>query len=183
MGKSLTFFFFMWVIISIAGGVVQGSVQMASTTLTANITDASATIPVRSTAGFPVPGLIVIGEERIAYASVTASSFTGSLAQPIVRGAESTTATAHTSGSGVRTVEGSMMNQSVTYNISVIADASGLWAAVTIGLAILRLLGSLLLSPATWMGTDLMMISVLWWIAAAGLLVSIGLALAGFRRV
>ena len=76
-----------------------------------------------------------------------------------------------------------MLNSSMTYNIATIADASGTWAAITIGLALMRLIGSFLILPTSFLGTDLMLIGVLWYVLAAGMLVSLGLALAGGRRV
>lgn len=183
MGKAFTFFAFCFLIVVLAGGVVQGSVQVASTSLTADIDDDDVTINVSSTAGFQEPGIIVIGDERIAYSDLAATSFSGKIAQPLIRGAEDTEAVAHSEGARVRTVEGAMLNTSMSYNIALIADASGLWGAITMGLAILRLLGSFLILPIKFLGTDLAIIGVLWYVMAAGMLVSLGLALAGGRRV
>ena len=162
---------------------MQGHVNVASTYLTANIDNDDDVIPVASTEGFPEPGIVVIGDERIAYSDIDSTNFRDTLAQPMVRGAEDTTAAAHASGDGVRTVEGMMMNTTVTYNIAVIADASGLWGAVTIGLAVLRMLGSFMVLPIGYLGTDLAIIGVVWWCAIAGMIISIGMSLAGARRV
>lgn len=183
MGKAFTAFAFVWMFVCIAGGVVEGDVNVASTSLTAAIDDDDDTIPVSSTVGFSEPGVIVIGDERIAYSSITAFSFGETLGSPLVRGADDTKAIAHTIGSGVRTVEGGMMNTAVTYNIAVIADASGLWGAVTIVLALLRIIGSFLILPISFLGTDLAIIGVIWWAMVAGMIISLGLALAGARRV
>ena len=183
MGKAFTFFAFCFLIVVLAGSVLQGSIQVASTYLTADIDDDDTTIDVSSTAGFSEPGIIVIGDERIAYSDLTATSFGGGIAQPLIRGAEDTTASAHSEGARVRTVEGAMLNTSMTYNIALIADASGLWGAVTRGLALLRLLGSFLILPISFLGTDLAIIGVLWYVLAAGMIISLGLALAGGRRV
>jgi len=183
MGKAATFFFFCWLIVTLAGSVVQGSVQYAVTYLTADLTADATTIYVNDTTGFPEPGIIVIDDERIAYSDLTATTFGQKMAQPMTRGAQDTDASAHLEGARVRTPEGSMLNSSMTYNIATIADASGLWAAVTIGLALLRLMGSFLILPTKFLGTDLMLIGVLWYVMAAGMLVSFGLALAGGRRV
>ena len=179
---------FMWLMVCMAGSVVQGSNQTASTVLTAAIDDDDTTVSVTSTTGFPGTGVIVIGDEKIAYSSKTATTFTqsifgGGVTAPIVRGAESTEATAHLAGATVRTVEGGMMNTAATYNVAVMADASGLWAAVTWTLALLRLLGSFMILPISFMGTDLAIIGVLWWCFMAGMLISLGISLAGSRRV
>jgi len=163
--------------------VVQGSIQFAATYLTEDITAEATTLNVSSTTGFPEPGLIVIDDERIAYSDLGATTFGEKIAQPMTRGAEDTTASVHSEGATVRTVEGSMLNSAMTYNIATIADASGTWAALTIGLALLRLIGTFLILPTKFLGTDLMLIGVLWYVMAAGMLVSFGLALAGGRRV
>ena len=163
--------------------MVQGSIQFAATYLTEDITAEATTLNVSSTTGFPEPGLIVIDDERIAYSDLGATTFGEKIAQPMTRGAEDTTASVHSEGATVRTVEGSMLNSAMTYNIATIADASGTWAALTIGLALLRLIGTFLILPTKFLGTDLMLIGVLWYVMAAGMLVSFGLALAGGRRV
>ncbi len=170
-------------IVCIAGGVVQGSVNVASTVLTVAITDTDTMIPVSSTEGFPEPGIIIIDDERIAYSEIDGNNFDQTLGSPMVRGSDDTDAIAHSIGAGVRTVEGGMMNTAVTYNIAVIADATGIWGAVTIGLALLRIIGSFLILPISFLGTDLAILGVLWWVMVAGMIISFGLALAGARRV
>jgi len=173
----------MFIIVCIAGSVVQGSVQFSSTVLTASVNSTDTTITVGDTTGFSAPGVIVIDDERIAYSHLTTTTFSGKLAQPIVRGADSTTAVSHNLGATVRTVEGLMLNTSMTYNIAVMADASGTWAAVTFALALLRIIGSFLVLPIGFLGTDLMIVGVLWYAMAAGMLISMAMALAGMRRV
>jgi len=172
-------------IVTLGGNIAQGSIQFAATELASDITDASTTIYVVDVEGFTEPGILVIDDERIAYSDVddTANTFGQKLGQPMTRGAEDTTAAAHSKGATVRNIEGSMLNSSMTYNIATIADASGTWAAVTVGLALFRLIGSFLLLPTGFLGTDLMLIGVLWYVMAAGMLVSLALALAGGRRV
>ena len=73
----------------------------SQTTLTANITNVVTTIPVVSTATFPVasvgaPKAFYIENETITYTGTTATSFTG-----CTRGALGTTAAAHLSGAAV----------------------------------------------------------------------------------
>jgi len=162
---------------------MMGDVPPASTILTVAIDADDDTISVASTEGFPEPGTIIIGDERIVYSDITGNDFGETLGKPLVRGAEDTTATSHAVGAGVRTPEGAMMNTTVTYNIAVIADASGIWAALTIGLAILRMLGSFMILPISFLGTDLAIIGIIWWCMVAGMIISLGLALAGARRV
>jgi len=166
-----------------AGAMLQGHISMATTALTAAIDDSATTITVSSTNGFPAAGIIVIGDERIAYSTTTATQFKGTTWSPLVRGTSDTTAANHSIGDRVRTVESAMMNQSAAYNIAVIADSSGAWSAITVSLAVMRLIGSYLILPTSFLGTDLQIIAYLWWIGVAGMVLSIGLALAGSRRV
>jgi len=163
-------------------------VSFASTRLTADIDAEDTTINVVSTEGFNSPGTIVIDDEKIQYTQTTDTSFTqtvvvGNVTNPLLRGQQETTAAAHSKGASVRSVEGSMLNASMTYNVAVMADASGLLAIPTIATALIRLIGSFLLLPLTFLGTDLMIIGVLWFAMAAGLLVSLGVSLLGGRRV
>jgi hypothetical protein len=178
----------LWLLVTLAGSVVQGSNQAASTILTSNVSATATTINVRSTTGFPEPGIIVIGSERIAYSDTTGTAFQGLLAQPLVRGADSTTAVAHSTGTAskptvVRTVEGAMVNTTVSYNMAVVADASGVWAAPVWALALMRMLVSFLVLPISFLGSDMAILGYIWLAASAGLLISFGLALAGSRRV
>ena len=133
MGKAIMFMMFVWFIVTLAGGVMQGSrINVATTTLTSDIDEDDSTITVSSTNGFPDTGFITIVDERIGYSSKTSTTFKGSVAQPMVRGVSGTDAVAHTTGDKVRTVESSMLNQSMGYKVAVLSDASGLLAFVTI---------------------------------------------------
>ena len=173
-----------WLFVVIGGGIYQGAtVAVATTTLTADITSGSATITVRSTNGFPDSGIITILDERIAYASKTATTFKGNLAQPLVRGAQSTTAVAHVIGERARTVESSMLNQSLAYKLAVLSDASGLIAFVTIPFNFISLIISFFTLPLGFLGTDFELISYLWSGLSIAIIVAIGIALAGGRRV
>lgn len=183
MGKAIMFLLFMWFSITITGNVMQGSVAMSATRLTSDITDVSTVIPVTSTAGFPETGVIQIGTERIAYAATSATSFTGALAKPIVRGAEGTIAADHNARAIARTVENSMLNQAAAYEVAVITQSDGAWAAITIPMAVMRLLGSFMVAPLAFLGTDLQMLAYLWILIALGIIIAIAVALAGGRRV
>lgn len=183
MGKAIMFMLFMWIAVSIAGGVSQGSVQVAATSLTIAIDDDDTTITVTSTEGFPDTGFIVIGDERIGYASVTDTTFKGNLAQPVVRGASDTTATDHAIGAVVRTVEGNMLNQSLGYKLAVISDASGLQAFVTMPWMFITLLSSFFVLPLGFLGTDLEILTYIWAALSIGIIVAMGIQLAGGRRV
>lgn len=183
MGKLTMFFGFVWLITCLGGGMMMGFVPIASTELTADITDADTTIPVEDTTGFPEPGIIVIDSERIAYSSTSAASFTGNLARPMERGTGGTDAEAHTEGTTVRMVESAMMNNSIDYNLAVISDAAGAQAFLSIPIAVFDILFSFARSPFGFLGTDLQIITAIWAICFLGMIVSFFISIAGGRRV
>jgi len=183
LGKFTMFMMMVWVIVCIAGSVAQGHIDFARTSLTVAIDDDDATITVKSTEGFPEPGIIVIGEERIAYSSLTDTTFKGSITRPLVRGAEGTTAIAHEIGDHVATIQGSMMNSSADYSIAVLSDTSGLQWFVSAPIAVVALLGSFLFLPLQFLGTDLQLLTIIWAVFGVGGLIALTIALAGGRRV
>ena len=184
MGKAITFMIFLWFIISLAGGVMQGSsVTVATTTLTESISENDTTLTVTSTEGFPDTGFIQILDERVGYASKTSTTFKGNFAQPLVRGASNTDATAHSVGERVRTIESAMLNQSLGYKIAALSDASGLLAFVTIPFNALTLLGTFFVLPLGFLGTDFEILTYLWGIIVIGIIIAFGIAIVGGRRV
>ena len=182
----------MWLGLGIMGGVMQGGGGVIATELTASINDSVTIIPVASTNGFPTGASddrsIVIGSERITYlaAGVTATEF-GTVPNPVTRGATvegiGTEAAAHSDGSVVYTRQASRINQAMDHTIAVMSDASGLWGALTVGVAILQLLGQFFTAPMAFLGTDLAILTYIWAAFGIGALFSIGLSMAGSRRV
>jgi len=183
MGKAVMFMMFIFLVVTIAGNVMQGQVGYARTHLDSDITDLSNIIHVASTEGFPDVGIIDIGGERIAYSTMTATTFEGNPARPLVRGAQGTEAVAHNEGDQVATPEGAMMNTSMNYNLAVIADPTGMLAFVSVPVAVFALLGSFFFLPLQFLGTDLQILTVFWAVIGAGLLVALTVQLAGGRHV
>jgi len=184
MGKGIMFMIWVWLFVSVAGGVMQGStVIVATTSLTEDITSTDTTITVTSTSGFADTGFIMIQDEKIAYASKTDTTFKGNLASPMVRGASETDAVAHVTGERARTLESSMLNQSIGYKLAVLTDSSGMLAFVTIPFAFITLIGSFFVLPLGFLGTDLQILVYLWAVLTIGIIVSIGITMAGGRRV
>ena len=70
-----------------------------SSELNADITSLDTTIKVNTSKPFTTSGTVQIGDEKIAYTGVSGTALTGA-----TRGADSTTATAHTSGSNITQV-------------------------------------------------------------------------------
>lgn len=187
MGKAASALLFMWVIISLTGSVLTGHVEFARTGLTAAISDAATTIPLRNTAGFPSVGIAVIESEHIAYSFKSTSTgpgnLTGIIARPLVRGAEGTTATAHALGKSVATNPGAWFNQSLGYNIAAISDAAGLTAFISVPVAVFALFINFLTVPLQFLGTDLQILTIIWGVVVVGFLIALTIAMAGGRRM
>jgi len=189
LAKLVMFFGFVWLATSIAGGLMLGSMPLASTALTTAVTVSDSTIYVSSTANFPTPGIIVINDERIAYSAKTATTFYGNLAQPLLRGTQGTTAAVHsiTTSDGrptiVRMVESSVLNNSVDYNVASIVDTAGAQAFITMPVAVFSLIIAFGAAPFRFLGTDLQILTAIWAICFVGMLVSFFISMAGGRRI
>lgn len=187
--KGFMFMIWMFVIVSIAGNVMAGSISMVATRLTIAVPAGTVnTITVASTEGFASSGIVVLGDERIGYPSKTATTFErssvlGVTTNPILRGMNSTTDTAHLSGVTVRTLEASLLNASVDYKIARIADSAGIIGMVTLPAKLLDLILTFFTLPLGFLGTDLAILTYIWGIVAIGMIFGIGMALAGGRRV
>lgn len=177
------FFGFVWVVTCIAGGIMMGNVPFASSALSADLTAVATTVYVESTEGFPEPGIIVIGGERISYSSISATSFQGNVARPLTRGISGTTAVAHTEGEVVRLVESSLINSSIDYDIATISDSAGIQAFLSVPLALFDIILSFGIAPFSFLGTDLQILTILWGILFLGMVVSFFISMAGGRRV
>lgn len=162
---------------------MSGQSTFSSTYLTADIDDDDTTITVADTTGFPTPGIIVIGSERIAYSQTSATTFYGNTAQPLTRGSSGTDAAAHLEDAEVRTVEGSLVNSAIDYNIAMLSDAAGWTAFITVPLALFNTVKSFAVAPFGFLGSDLQILTIIWGIAFLGMVVAFFIAVIGGRRV
>jgi hypothetical protein len=183
IGRTVMFLAFMLIVTAMAGGIVEGYSPIASTTLTADITTASTTINVASTTGFNGHGIIVIGNERIVYPKKNATQFIDAGLQGVVRGASGTEKQSHLAGSVVRQIETSMFNDTLDYNIALLADSAGSMAFITVPIALWTLLLQMITIPVAFIGTGSVWITMLWAVIGVGLLVSILIAVTGGRRI
>lgn len=175
---------FIWCCFSIIGGVYSGHVSSSTTTLTANLSSTEAsTIHVTSTDGFPDTGYIVIEGERIGYPAKTSTTFTSDFLNDITRGNDDFPAASHSAGAAVRTVENSLLNDSLQYQVATFADSSGVLGFVSIPLKFLKLLGTFFILPTGFLGTDLQIITFIWAAIAIGTIVAISISVTGGRRV
>ena len=183
IGRTVMFMGWMWFVVCLVGGLMAGTVPQATTVLTADITDADTTITVRSTEGFREQGIVVIGDERIAYHHTTDTEFKGTFWRHLVRGAQDTEAVEHTRGAAVRSMETAMLNDTLNYNIALLSDASGIMAFVTIPLVLWDIMLSFIFLPISFLGTDMVILTYVWGIFGLGLIVSLFVSLLGGRRV
>lgn len=187
--KGFMFMVWMFVIVSIAGNVMAGSVSLVATRLTADVAEGTVnTITVASTDGFAASGIIVIDDEQIGYPSKTDTTFErtnvlGVTTNPITRGVNSTTDAAHSSGAIVRALEASLINTSVDYKITRIADTAGVVGMITLPAKLLDLILTFFTLPLGFLGTELAILTYIWGIVAIGMIFGVGMALVGGRRV
>lgn len=179
----MMFLLFMASMFGIAGNVVGGSVNFAATSLTVAVGASDTTIYVKDTTGFPDPGIIQIENEQISYSGTTATNFHGNIIQPLARGVNGTTASAHPITAAVRTQEGGFMNNVTSYSIATISDASGIQAFVSVPIALFTLIGSVLFAPIDFFGTDLAWLTYLWAIFGIGFLVALTIQMGGGRKM
>lgn len=175
------FMLFMFIVVSMAGTVAQGSVGLVRTHLTANLTSVGTTINVADTTGFPSTGMIDIEGEHIGYSSKTATTFVGSVVNPLTRGTSDTTAAAHAENVQVATIEAMMINTTMNYRLAVLADPTGALSFLQFPIQILQILGDFMFLPLNFLGTDLEILTIVWAVFGIGLLVTIILSIA--RRV
>jgi hypothetical protein len=183
VGRNVVFMGYMWVVVCLAGGMLNGIVPQASTHLTANLTDVGATVTVASTEGFRETGIIVIDGEKIGYADKTATSFIGTPLRPTVRGVGDTVDVAHTAGARVRMPESSLLNDSMTYRLALISDSAGLMSFITVPFALWNIVTDFVFLPLSFLGTDLVIITIIWGIIALGTIITFFVAMQGGRRI
>jgi hypothetical protein len=180
MAKMISFFVVAFLAVSIWGAVMQSGGGIAVAELSSNITSSAVSIPVNSTTNFISLDVITIGDEDILYSSKDATHFyvaTGG------RGYNGTSAKSHAATAHVYTQQAGFFNQMSNYNIGKIVDATGIWAVVNIPIAIFRLLINVVASPFGFLGEDLAIVTYVWMGLGIGLLVTVGIYLAGGRRV
>lgn len=178
------FFGFMFVVVAIAGGLIQSSSPFARTQLTADLSASGNIVYVSSTDGFPSSGILAIGDERIAYSHKTSTTLYGiPLINPVVRGANSTTAAAHVTGSIVAMPESALANSSIDYSVALLSDSAGATAFLTVPTAVFSLLLAYGMAPLAFLGTGLQILTILWAVMFVGMIVSLAIYVAGGRRV
>ncbi len=183
--KGMMFMIWMFVITSISGNIAaSGQVGITTTRLTSTITSTeSDSIPVASTSGFPNSGILVIGDEQIAYPAKDATHFLDTTFNDILRGHAGTDNVTHLVNSSVRTKESYILNASIDYKIARITDSAGALTYIAMPFLLLDLVLTFFKLPLEFLGTDLAILTYLWMVVAVGMIVGFVIALVGGRRV
>ena len=109
---------------SILGGVLHGGGGIVAAALASDITATDTTVSVASTTDYLSTDYILIEGEKIHYAGLTATSFTG-----CTRGYDDTTAVSHEAGALVYTADASAINNALGFNMAAQQDSVG-WLSV-----------------------------------------------------
>ncbi len=123
INKLLLAFLLVFFVGALLSFIVEGRSGMASTRLTASVSESSSTIYVRSTEGWPKVGTLYIGDETIEYRGTTDTAFLS-----CSRGVDGTTAEAHDQGSLVYTSESYSINKALGFNVTTAASSGGIFA-------------------------------------------------------
>jgi hypothetical protein len=110
------------------GGVIQGNTGLASTTLTAKISETATTASVHDASGFGTFGQLVIGNETICYTGKTATTLTG-----LTRGEDCRShskVASHSSGARVYDEGAGLINTLVGFDIASAFSDGGLTGLV-----------------------------------------------------
>lgn len=181
MAKLITGIICLHIIMGLLAGIYQGGGGYVVHALAATIDDNDLALELDSTVNFTFPSTVIIDSERI---SVSAIPDTTHLTVPANgRGIDGTKATSHLDGTQVYTEESATAGGMLQVRIGRIADASGPWAFFDIGAQLIGVATDLLVSPFTFFGTDLWIVSAIYAAILAGVLVVIGLSIVGGRRV
>jgi len=181
MAKLITGVIVLHILIGFLAGIYQGGGGYVIHELNANVDEDDLTLTLDTTANFVAPSIITIGQERIGISVVPDGTHLTVVANG--RGMNGTNAVAHYTGEGVYTEESALVSNMIQVRVAKIADASGLRAFIDIPWQILSIGTDLIASPFTFFGSDLWILSAIYAAILVGVVVVIGLSVAGALRV
>lgn len=177
MGRAVAFFVFCFAVGAIITGVMQGGGGISVTSLTSAVSASATTIPVSSTKGFLGSSVVWIGDEQIDYSSTDANNFLS-----CTRGYNGSTAATHSSGDKAKTGDSQTVNQALGFDIVKETERFGPASAISIPVRIMTTtLPRLFVSNFYFLQGDLAPLALFFYASAAGLIVTIALAV--FRGV
>jgi len=122
MNILITAFMLFYLMNVMVGAIMEGGGGIAATRLTADITPASNTLSVVSTEGFLRSNYVIIGSEKIRYASTTDTTMVVATGG---RGWDGTDAAAHSTGAYVYSPEASVFNYALGFNVASTGSDAG----------------------------------------------------------
>lgn len=129
MNKIVSAFVVAFFLLSIVSAIFDGG-GIGTTTLASLMSATSTNIVVTDTKGFLNSGILIIGDEKVTYSSITTTfpyRFNG-----LTRGIEGTIAKSHIAGSRVFSEDTGVINAALGFNPAAIAVSSGWFATVLI---------------------------------------------------
>ena len=169
---------------AILSAVMEGGGGIVAVALETTVGADDLTLEVASTSGFLDADYVIIGSEKILYTSISAGGGTEFTVHADGRGYDGTEAVAHVAGAMIYTAEASAINNALGFNIAATADTMGLWSTITIPFFFLtKTLPRIVMMNYSFLSGQLAIIGWFFFAAAAGLIITLALYLAGGRRV
>jgi hypothetical protein len=181
MAKLITGVIVLHILVGFLAGIYQGGGGYVVHALASAVDDNDLALELDTTVNFYAPSTVTIGTERIAISAIPDNTHLTVAANG--RGLDGTTAIAHYTGEQVYTEESAMVGGMIQTRIARIADASGPLFFLDIAWQILGIAQDIIVSPFTFFGTDLWILSAIYAAIIAGIIVVMGLQVAGSRRV
>lgn len=175
MHKLLVTFLFVFIGCSILAAIMQGGGGVVSTTLTADISANSTSIPVESTALFNSQDIIRIGNEKVLYSSKNATAF-----NVHTRGYGDTTAEAYEAGKYVYSTEAGVLNDALGFNLGVTIETGGTLGMIQLPLNFFTktVPHLIVLNANLFSQPELQFIAIFWFGAGIALLVTLAIYIA-----
>lgn len=182
MGKLITFVIALHIIVGVIAGIYQGSGGYVIHELAVACNNTTTTLTLDTNENFAAGKVVQIGSEYMLVDTVNGNGVTLNL-NAAGRGYWNSIPVAHAAGSQVYSEEAGGVSGTIQTRVARIADASGPLAALDVSIQILGIVAAVLVSPFTFFGGDLWMVSAIYSAIIIGLLVVIGIQMFGSRRV
>ena len=122
------FFVMTFVSLGLLNAILEGNTGLASTNLTATLSEDATTMSVQRTQGFTGSGVLVVGDEKLCFTGSTANTFTG-----LTRGQQcrsDSAAASHAAGQRVYSESPGVINVLVGFDIASAYSDGGLFGFV-----------------------------------------------------
>lgn len=170
------------IIVGVIAGIYQGSGGYVIHELAVACDENDVALTLDTNVNFADGSVVQIGSEYLLVDTVDNDGVTLNI-NASGRGYWNSAPASHAAGAQVYSEEAGGVSGTLQIRVARIADASGPLAAFDVTAQILGIAGAILVSPFTFFGKDLWIISATYSAILVGLLVVIGLTMFGARRV